>query len=232
MQDYPRYQPFMWIISEMLITFPKVFFSVDYGENVYDRNITVSAFFLDINVYILALLTGYTLGRLLKSTFPALTLFLTPLIVPFLLQMLILLLLNSFSLLALAYNSRSSGSQPFSSWAAPRPFRWLLASPVGCGLPCSAHVLLLCSEPAESESEAHHAVSSLNTSAKTRPLLAAATRNLTVLPAFSFSFFHCDSSIVIHKLLTWFSFLSGKLGMLFFCFQTLVIQLADNIVSL
>lgn len=142
-------------------------------------------------------LTGYTLERLLKSTCPALTLFLTPRTVPFLLQMLILLLLNSFSLLALAYNSRSSGSQPFSSWATPRPFRWLLAWPGGCGLPCSAPVLLPCSDLAESNSEAHQAVSSLNTSTNTRPLLAAATRNLTVFPAFSFSFFHCGSSIVI-----------------------------------
>lgn len=149
------------------------------------------------------LLTEYMLERLLKSTWPALTLFLTPRMVPFLLQILIRLLLKSFSLLALAYKSRSSGSKPLSSWAvaaAPRPFRWLLASVVGGGPPCSTSGLLARSE--STDPEAHQAVSSLNTSASTRPLLADATLNLTVFPAFSFSSFHFKPSIETRRRLT------------------------------
>lgn len=150
------------------------------------------------------------LERLLKSTCPALTLFLTPRMVPFLLQILIRLLLKSISLLALAYKSRSSGSQPCSSWATTRPFRWLLASLVGGELLCSASGLLAQSESTESDAEVHHAVSSLNTSAKTRPLLADATLNLTVFPTLSFSCFHFGPSIVIQECLTCFTFHSAR----------------------
>lgn len=150
------------------------------------------------------------LERLLKSTCPALTLFLTPRMVPFLLQILIRLLLKSISLLALAYKSRSSGSEPCSSWATTRPFRWLLASPVGGELLCSVSGLLVQSEYTESDAEVHHAVSSLNTSAKTRPLLADATLNLTVFPTLSFSCFHFAPSIVIQECLTCFTFHSAR----------------------
>lgn len=144
-----------------------------------------------------ALLTEYMLERLLKSTWPALTLFLTPLMVPFLLQILMRLLLKSISLLALAYKSRSSGSHPFSSRAGPatRPFRWLLASLVASEPPCPASGLLVQSESAESEAERHRDFSSLNTSVKTRPLLADATLNRTVLPTLSFSCFNFGPSI-------------------------------------
>ncbi len=162
-------------------------------------------------------LTEYVLERLLKSTCPALTLFLTPRMVPFLLQMLIRLLLKSISLLALAYKSRSSGSQPFSPWAVSttRPFRWLLASLVGGELPCSASGLLVQSESTESDTEPHQAVSSLNTSVKTRPLLADATLNLTVFPDFSFSCFSFGPSIEIQECLTCFTCHSEKPDVLF-----------------
>lgn len=157
------------------------------------------------------------LERLLKSTWPALTLFLTPLTVPFLLHILIRLLLNSISLLALAYKSRSSGSQPFSSTAASttKPFRWRLVSLVGREPPCcSASGLLVESDSTESSTESstkpHQALSSLNTSAKTRPLLADATLNLTVFPAFSFSCFSFGLSIEIQECLTCFTSHSEK----------------------
>ena len=145
-------------------------------------------------------LTEYVLERLLKSTCPAFTLFLTPRMVPFLLQMLIRLLLKNISLLALAYNSRSSGSQPLSSGAATRPFRWLLASLVGVGPSCSASGPLV--ESSESDNDTHQAVSFLNTSAKTRPLLADATLNLTVSLTISVSCFRFGPSIVIQECLT------------------------------
>lgn len=163
------------------------------------------------------LLTEYMLERLLKSTWPALTLFLTPRMVPFLLQILIRLLLKSISLLALAYRSRSSGSQPFSSAAVSttRPFRWLLASLAGSELPCSASGVLVQSESTESDTEPHQAVSSLNTSAKTRPLLADATLNLTVFTVFPFSCFTFGPSIKIQDCLTCFTSHSEKPDVLF-----------------
>lgn len=188
-------------IRSLLLPRPSLLLGGDCERNIPDRLHVV-----DEKVQGSAgLLTGWLLERLLNSTCPALTLFLTPRMVPFLLQMLILCLLNSLSLLALAYKSRSSGSQPLSSWATRRPVRWLLASG-GRGLSGSVPVLLPCSEAAESDREAHQAASSLNTSANTRPLLAAATRNLTVFPAFSFSFFHRGSSIVRQDFFsTWLS---------------------------
>lgn len=153
-----------------------------------------------------AILTEYMPERLLKSSWPALTLFLTPRMVPFLLQMLTRLLLKTVALLALAYRSRSSGSQPLASAASTaRPFRWLLAS-----LPCSAPGLLVPSESTEPDGEPHRDASSLNTSAKTRPLLADATLNRTVLPAFCFSRFPSGPSIERQERLTCFTGHSEK----------------------
>ncbi|KAF3844557.1 hypothetical protein F7725_007720 [Dissostichus mawsoni] len=107
-------------------------------------------------------------------------------------------LLKSLSFLALAYKSKSSGSQPFSSAlvSTTRLFRWRLASLVGGRPPCLVSGLLLVrSESTESDTEPPQAFSSLNTSAKTRPLLADATLNLTVFPDLSFSSFTFGLSI-------------------------------------
>lgn len=121
-------------------------------------------------------LTLFKPGRLSNRVCPALTLCLTPLMVPFLLSMFTLLVVKVQSLVAPAYRSRSSGSPSLSSSSEPRgpsPCPW--RSPLVDGvLARSASELLVQSESTESEGP-----SSLNISFSTRPLLPEATRKRT-----------------------------------------------------
>lgn len=126
-------------------------------------------------------LTLLELGRFSNSVWPALTLCLTPLTVPFLLSMLTLLVVNIQSLVAPAYTSKSSGSFSLSSSEPRYPNACPCASPLVEGvLARSASELLVQSESRESEGP-----SSLNISFSTRPLFPEATRNLTRFCGFS-----------------------------------------------
>lgn len=128
-------------------------------------------------------------GRFSNRVWPALTLCLTPLTVPFLLRMFTLFVVKVQSLVAPAYTSRSSGRS--SSSEPGYPYRCPCTSPLVEGvLARSASELLVQSESRESEGP-----SSLNISLRMRPLLPEATRNLTRFCGFSWPSVSTVSSI-------------------------------------
>lgn len=137
-------------------------------------------------------LTLLELGRFSNRVWPAFTLCLTPLTVPFLLRMFTLLVVKVQSLVAPAYTSRSSGSPPLSSSSEPGyPYRGPCTSPLVEGvLARSASELLVQSESRESEGP-----SPLNISLRMRPLFPEATRNLTRFCGFSWPAVSMVSSI-------------------------------------
>lgn len=138
------------------------------------------------------ILTLLEVGRFSNRVWPALTLCLTPLTVPFLLRMFTLFVVKVQSLVAPAYMSRSSGSHPLSSCSEPGyPYRCPCTSPLVEGvLARSASELLVQSESKELEGP-----SSLNISLRMRPLFPEATRNLTRFCGFSWPSVSMVSSI-------------------------------------
>ena len=108
--------------------------------------------------------------KLLNRACPALTLYLTPLIVPFLLKMLTLLVPNPFSLAALANTSRLSWSFSCSSPSDPM---WPFCCPSDSLSPSMPQIL------AHSESREPAGRPSSYTSLRTLPLWDDAIRNRT-----------------------------------------------------